>query len=111
VAPDGRRVSTLDLVGHGSFSVVTGLSGGAWTEAAAAVSEELGVPVRTVVVDRDARDAYGEWHRRSGIEEDGVLLVRPDCYVAWRRPSGAVDTAEATRLLTDALRTVLSLTA
>ncbi|RLV50956.1 2,4-dichlorophenol 6-monooxygenase [Nocardioides mangrovicus] len=111
VEPDGRRVSTLDLVGHGSFTVLTGLSGTAWAEAAEAVARELGVPLRTVVVDRDARDAYGEWHRRSEIEEDGVLLVRPDCYVAWRRTSGAVDAHEATGLLREALSAVLSRTA
>jgi len=108
VAPDGRRVSSLDLVGRGRFSVVTGLSGGLWEQAATAVAAELGVDLRTVVVDRDARDAYGEWHRRSEIDEDGVLLVRPDAYVAYRRPSGAVDLAEATELLRGALTTVLA---
>ena len=72
--------------------------------AAAAVSAELGVPLRTVVIGRDARDAYGEWHRRSEIEEDGVLLVRPDCYVAWRRTSGATDPTEATDLLRRGVR-------
>jgi 2,4-dichlorophenol 6-monooxygenase len=108
VSLDGHRLSTLDLVGGGSFTLMTGLSGGAWEQAAAAVSAELGVPLRVVVVDRDARDAYGEWHRRSEIEEDGVLLVRPDCYVAWRQASAAEDAAAATRLLSQAVRSVLS---
>jgi 2,4-dichlorophenol 6-monooxygenase len=108
VSPDGHRVSTLDLVGHGSFAVVTGLSGSAWEEAAAAVAGELGLRLRTVVIDRDARDAYGEWHRRSEIEEDGVLLVRPDGYVAWRHASAAGDAAAASQLLGQALRSVLS---
>jgi 2,4-dichlorophenol 6-monooxygenase len=108
VSPEGHRVSTLDLVGHGSFSVVTGLSGTAWEEAAAVVAGELRVGLRTVVIDRDARDAYGEWHRRSEIEEDGVLLVRPDGYVAWRHASAAGDAAAATRLLGQVLRSVLS---
>jgi 2,4-dichlorophenol 6-monooxygenase len=108
VSPDGHRVSTLDLLGDGSFTVMTGLSGGVWQEAAVAVSAELGVGLRVVVVDRDARDAYGEWHRRSEIEEDGVLLVRPDCYVAWRQTSAAEDAAAATQLLSQALASVLS---
>jgi 2,4-dichlorophenol 6-monooxygenase len=108
VSPDGHRVSTLDLVGHGSFSVVTGLSGTAWEEAAAVVAGALSVGLRTVVIDRDARDAYGEWHRRSEIEEDGVLLVRPDGYVAWRHASAAGDAAAAARLLGQVLRSVLS---
>jgi 2,4-dichlorophenol 6-monooxygenase len=108
VSPAGHRVSTLDLVGAGSFTVMTGLSGRVWEQAAADVSTELGVALRVVVVDRDARDAYGEWHRRSEIEEDGVLLVRPDCYVAWRRASAAEDSAAAALLLRQALATVLS---
>src|SRR3954453_5109484 len=34
VTRHGRRTSTLDLVGHGSFSVVTGVGGDAWLAAA-----------------------------------------------------------------------------
>jgi 2,4-dichlorophenol 6-monooxygenase len=108
VDPAGHRVSTLDLVGRGRLSVVTGLSGGVWAEAAEVVGRGTGIEIRAVVIDRDARDAYGEWHRRSEIEEDGVLLVRPDCYVAWRRASGVADVAEATRLLRGAVDAVLS---
>ncbi|MFC4472235.1 FAD-dependent monooxygenase [Streptomyces xiangluensis] len=103
----GKRISTLDLVGGGRFSVLTGLSGTQWTDAADALGEELGLDLRGVVVDRDAHDAYGEWSRRAGIDEDGVLLIRPDGYVAWRKPSGASGIGEATRLLREALATVL----
>lgn len=42
----GLRVSTLDIMGRGQFLVVTGLSGGVWQRAAAAVQAELGLPVR-----------------------------------------------------------------
>jgi 2,4-dichlorophenol 6-monooxygenase len=103
----GRRISTLDLVGKGGFSVVTGLAGTRWADAADALATELGLVLRAVVVDRDAHDAYGEWSRRAEIEEEGVLLVRPDGYVAWRRPGGAADVSEATRLLREALTAVL----
>lgn len=103
----GGRVSTLDLVGKGSFSVLTGLAGTQWAEAADALARELGLDLRGIVIDRDAHDAYGEWSRRAEIDEEGVLLVRPDGYVAWRRPSGAADITEATRLLREALTTVL----
>ncbi|MFI6655451.1 FAD-dependent oxidoreductase [Streptomyces sp. NPDC050523] len=103
----GRRISTLDLVGKGAFSVVTGLAGTRWADAADALATELGLGLRGVVVDRDAHDAYGEWSRRAEVDEEGVLLVRPDGYVAWRRPGGAADVSEATRLLREALTTVL----
>lgn len=107
VDPHGKRISTLDLVGSGKFSVLTGLSGTQWADAADTLAQELDLDLRGVVIDRDAHDAYGEWARRAEIDEDGALLIRPDGYVAWRRPSGISDTAEATRLLRKALTTVL----
>ncbi|GAQ63753.1 FAD-dependent oxidoreductase [Streptomyces scabiei] len=107
VDPNGGRISTLDLVGKGRFSVLTGLAGMAWADAADTLAQELGLDLRGVVIDRDAHDAYGEWSRRAEIDEEGVLLIRPDGYVAWRRPGGAADTTEATRLLREALTTVL----
>ena len=52
------------------------------------------------------RDVYGEWHRTSGIEESGCLLVRPDGYIAWRLPSSPEGgPAQAAR---DALRAALT---
>ncbi|WP_435582107.1 FAD-dependent oxidoreductase [Amycolatopsis thermoflava] len=85
----GERLSTLDLVGRGEFTVVTGLAGGAWVSAA----EELSL--RAVRIgDAGARDAYGDWRRVSDLDEAGCLLVRPDGHVAWRSvsdvPSGHV---------------------
>src|SRR5574340_752500 len=59
VTADGTRISTLDAVGHGRFSVVTGLSGGVWQQAAEIVSAQLDVPVRTVKIgSAGLRDAY-----------------------------------------------------
>ncbi|WP_328617439.1 FAD-dependent monooxygenase [Amycolatopsis sp. NBC_00355] len=85
VGAHGRRVSTLDLVGGGRWTVLTGLTGAAWGDAAAKVGAELGLDLRTVRVgDPETRDAYGDWSRLSGIAEDGCLLVRPDGYIAWR---------------------------
>jgi len=107
VDPNGRRISTLDLVGKGRFSVLTGLAGTPWADAADTLAQELGLALRGVVIDRDAHDVYGEWSRRAEIDEEGVLLIRPDGYVAWRRPSGAADITEATRLLREALTAVL----
>jgi 2,4-dichlorophenol 6-monooxygenase len=103
----GHRVSSLDLVGGGSFSVVTGPSGTEWVKAAA----ELDLPLRAVVIgSEDARDAYGDWRRASApdVEEDGCLLVRPDGYIAWRSAGPAAD--DATKVLRGVLDAVLSRT-
>jgi 2,4-dichlorophenol 6-monooxygenase len=81
-----RRVSTLDLCGKGGFTLLTGLSGGAWVEAAVAASRALNVEIRVHVIGpgQEYVDTYGDFQRISEIEEDGALLVRPDMFVGWR---------------------------
>jgi 2,4-dichlorophenol 6-monooxygenase len=105
VGSDGRRVSTLDLVGNGQYSLVTGIAGQAWAGAA----KELRLPfLRTVVIGHPgALDAYCSWHALREIEEAGALLVRPDGVVAWRSHRGATDVAEARRELERALDSLL----
>ena len=101
----GRRVSTLDVVGKGKFSLVTGLSGQAWREAAGA----LGLPfLRTVVIGEPAhQDVYCDWQRLREIDEAGALLVRPDGYVAWRHCTGVLDADTARVSLQRALADIL----
>ncbi|MFI1367081.1 FAD-dependent oxidoreductase [Streptomyces griseochromogenes] len=105
----GERLSTLDVVGDGTFTVLTGLSGGVWDTAATACRADLGVPLRVVRIGADnCRDAYGEWSRVSQIAEDGVLLVRPDGHVAWRRATAPASARSAQDELLGALRRVLA---
>lgn len=108
VGLDGRRVSTLDLVGKGRFSLVTGIAGYAWVDAA----KELDLPfLRTVVIGLPgAQDAYCGWHAVREIEEAGALLVRPDGVVAWRQHQGATDIEQAKRELEQALTAILDWT-
>ncbi|RAR51225.1 2,4-dichlorophenol 6-monooxygenase [Paraburkholderia unamae] len=103
----GRRISTLDVVGRGQFTLVTGLSGQAWVEAAVQLARPY---LRTVVIgERENQDPWCDWQRLREIEEDGVLLVRPDGYVAWRQHSGASSVTDARRLLERALSRVLNI--
>ena len=105
VAADGRRISTLDVVGKGLFTLVTGLAGTAWVEAANALGEAC---LRTVVIGAPgALDAYYAWHRIREIDEAGALLVRPDGVIAWRRRTAAASAGEAATLLRGALSAVL----
>ncbi|OZF45737.1 FAD-dependent monooxygenase [Rhodococcus sp. 14-2470-1a] len=107
----GHRISTLDLVGRGQFSVVTGLSGGLWVQAVDAVGKRSVLPLRVVRIGTDdARDAYGHWARLREIDEDGVILVRPDGVVAWRSARGPDDEETAVTDLTTALSAVLGQT-
>jgi 2,4-dichlorophenol 6-monooxygenase len=106
VGADGRRVSTLDVTGKGRFSLVTGLAGQAWVDAA----RELDLPyLRTVVVgERGTADPYCAWQRVREMHEAGALLVRPDGYVAWRQQGAVWDAAQARQQLSTALGAVLA---
>jgi 2,4-dichlorophenol 6-monooxygenase len=103
-----RQVSTLDLGGHGRFTVLTGIGGDSWVRAAAVVGERLGVDVTPVVIGpgQEYDDLYGDWARVRGIDDGGALLARPDNYVAFRQVGDASD-ADAEAALESALRTVL----
>lgn len=105
VGPDGRRISTLDLVGKGHFTLVTGIAGKVWAEAA----KSLYLPfLRTVIIGLPgAQDSYCNWHAVREIEETGALLVRPDGMVAWRSHGPAQDAAQAKQQLGEALTAVL----
>lgn len=108
VGQDGCKVSTLDLVGKGHFSLVTGIAGQAWVEAA----KEMELPfLKTVVIGlQDAQDLYCSWHAVREIEESGALLVRPDGVVAWRQHQGAHDAVQARGELERALASLLDQT-
>lgn len=102
-----HKWSTLDLAPSTRFTIFTGVAGQPWAEAVSAVQAELGVELGAVVVGpgREVEDLYFEWARLREIEEDGVLLVRPDKIIAWRSMSRVDDPAAA---LVAALRAVLS---
>jgi 2,4-dichlorophenol 6-monooxygenase len=105
VGADGHRISTLDVVGRGLFTLVTGIAGTAWVEAARALGEDC---LRTVVIGTSGTlDVYYAWHRVREIDEGGALLVRPDGVVAWRCPVVVADADAARAALGGALAKVL----
>ncbi|KAK3683005.1 FAD binding domain-containing protein [Podospora appendiculata] len=104
----GRKLSTIDLAGHGRFCLFTGPGGQAWKQAAENVAKKLGVDVVTYLIGwkQDYEDVYFDWARKREVEEDGCVVVRPDRFVAWRS-KGMVDDPEGS--LEKVLRSVLSL--
>lgn len=98
---EGRPVSTLDLVGSGKFTLVTGLAGQPWADAA----RGLGLAWLDVRVfgSADVRDIRGTWRSTTGLEERDLLLVRPDGVIAWR----GVATTEDPSLMESELRALL----
>jgi 2,4-dichlorophenol 6-monooxygenase len=106
VGSEKGRVSTLDLAQMTRFTLFTGIAGEKWAEAAAKVAADLGVSLGTVVIGpgRAVTDLYYDWARLREVEEDGVLLVRPDKHIGWRAatmpadPEGALKSALVTIL-------------
>lgn len=102
VSRDGEQVSTKDLVGKGEFTVLTGIGGEAWVDAA----KSVGIKAVTVGPEGcDAYDIFADWYYASEVGEDGCILVRPDGYVGWR--AGAM-TENAQDELSNAMRQILA---
>ncbi|MFI9629414.1 FAD-dependent oxidoreductase [Streptomyces sp. NPDC052042] len=105
-----RKVPVIDLCGHGRFTLLTGIRGEAWREAAAKVTAETGVEIEVVSIGRgcDYEDRYGDWAAVSEIVESGAVLVRPDHIVGWRSTELADDPKGT---LLDVMRSILRTTA
>lgn len=108
VGRDGKKISTLDIVGKGAFTLLSGISGQVWEEAAHALNLPF---LRTVLVGKPgALDSYYRWHELREVEESGAILVRPDGVVAWRCMTGTgIDVAQARLRLDRVFKHLLAL--
>jgi 2,4-dichlorophenol 6-monooxygenase len=95
----GQRVSTLDIVGRGAFTVLAREDGEAWVQAARALAAEIALPLHAMRIGEggDLTDPSGRWASVAGTEIDGALLVRPDGHVGWRAARLHADPARALR--------------
>ena len=101
----GRKISTLDVVGRGRLTLMTGLGGLAWEAAAAALDLPF---LKSVVIGRPhVRDVYCAWARCREIDEAGALLIRADGHVAWRQRTAPCDASDAERQLRLAISEIL----
>ncbi|QFI69515.1 FAD-dependent oxidoreductase [Sinorhizobium alkalisoli] len=103
---DGQKASTLDLAGHGRFTVLTGIGGQGWIEAAKVVGRALGMDIEAHVIGprQHWQDLTGDWANLSGVRDSGIVLVRPDHHVCWRRETISDDpVAELLRVVTTIL--------
>jgi len=100
-----HKVSTLDLAPYTRFTLITGIAGEAWADAAVRVGKDLGVPLETVIIGpgREVTDIYYDWARIRETEEDGVLLIRPDKHIGWRSMTLPEDPEQALRAALESL--------
>ena len=85
-----------ELVRPGRFLLIAGEEGDAWCEAARSLAEAHSLPLDAVRIghlDGDWYDPRCTWLRHRGIGPEGVLLVRPDRFVAWRKLGPSQDSA------------------
>lgn len=86
VERDGKRLSTLDLVHPGRFTLLVGRPDTGWAQAASALVARDGLLLDVVEVSDTAavRDTDRAWRNLREVSADGAILVRPDQHVAWR---------------------------
>jgi len=104
----GHKTSTLDLCGHSRFTILTGIGGDGWEEAAKAVGKGLGIDITVHKIGprQHWQDLSGDWMRAREIRDGGCLLVRPDQHVGWRSNAASSD---ATADLRAAMKQILAL--
>ncbi|MER6913291.1 FAD-dependent monooxygenase [Streptomyces sp. NPDC000594] len=103
-----ERLSTLDLYER---SMVLLCGEAVWRDAATKAAARLSVPLDVYAIgDGPLADLVPEegcdWTGTHGTTGEGALLVRPDGFVAWRSPGGALDPEKAVE---EALAEVLRL--
>ena len=102
----GKQHSTLDITGQGAFTLLTGIGGEAWVEAAKkfATARGIAINIRVIGPRRDFEDHAGDWASIREISDSGCLLVRPDQHVAFRALKAS---ATAERDIANALTKIL----
>jgi 2,4-dichlorophenol 6-monooxygenase len=98
VEREGQRLALGSLVHGGHFVLITGEDGLDWVEAASKIAAERNIPLRTTrvgFVDVDHVDVRCAWLKHREVSSAGVVLVRPDRFIAFRSTEAVSDPAAA----------------
>ena len=106
VGDNKHRLAMMDLAPYTRFTLITGITGEAWENAAEKIAHELGIDLATVIIGpgREITDLYYDWSKLRETDESGALLVRPDKHIGWRAAALPADPESALR---DALTQIL----
>ncbi len=89
---EGEKVSILDLFGN-NFVLLTEVENSSWVEAVFDVSFKLGIIIKMyrVGVSGDFIAQENVFRELYGIENEGVVLIRPDGFIGWRSAKAVVN--------------------
>ncbi|SME36337.1 2,4-dichlorophenol 6-monooxygenase [Bacillus mobilis] len=89
---DGKEISILDLLGF-DFVLLIGAENRAWIECAQDVSAELGINIKVyrVGLTGDFIAQENGFRELYGIENEGVVLIRPDGFIGWRSEKAVIN--------------------
>lgn len=102
-----RKISTLDLIGNGEFTLFCWLQGDKWKFAVDNINSQLNLDIKVIQIGpkREVEDSYGELSRSWTNDENACIMIRPDGYIAWQ--SNDIESAE--NELHKAMSSILSL--
>ncbi|GAB6461451.1 MULTISPECIES: FAD-dependent monooxygenase [Bacillus] len=80
----GKEVSILDLFGN-NFVLLTGVDNSSWAEAVYDVSSKLVINIKVyrVGLSGDFIAQENVFRELYGIENEGIVLIRPDGFIGW----------------------------
>lgn len=101
----GKEASILDVFGN-NFVLLTGVDNSSWAEAVFDVSSKLGINIKvySVGLRGDFITQENVFCELYGIENEGVVLIRPDGFIGWRSEQEVVNPAV---MLEEVMRNVL----
>lgn len=88
----GKEVSILDLLGN-NFVLLTEVENSSWIEATLDVSSKLGINIKVLRVGGSGDFIAQEngFRELYGIENEGVVLIRPDGFIGWRSEKAVIN--------------------
>ncbi|MBA2650167.1 MAG: FAD-dependent monooxygenase [Legionella sp.] len=89
---DGKNISTLDLF-EKTFVLLISSQGDPWRIAMNQLAKTFSFPITVYEISPhgDLTDSENTWHDIYSISKSGVVLVRPDGHVAWRKKGMVAD--------------------
>ncbi len=89
---DGKEISILDLLGN-DFVLLTIAENRTWAECVQNVSSKLGINIKfySVGLRGDFIAQENVFRELYGIENEGIVLIRPDGFIGWRSEKEVVN--------------------